>query len=429
MNDSDCPMEGALMWISTRTTYVGDQSFVEVYRFKLDASSLDMTRSFIAPPELAVPILKVSTRAMLLVGDFDPAFVAQLEGDGVVTMTFGHTEIAKRGAKLLDLSSDFSLESIIDSVVLRYRTLEDTFRDNASSDGRGDDGVNEAISASDHMVRVCMVNSFFRHLSAEGDYREKLSVLVNPIKMLGGEVKRAVLKFTSADFSDWANRFLEYSPWAHKVAQLLVLRPIPHWVKLNVETPTRNYSHNDAKDGVSAKGFFKGSLAVIGPIRYGFPTPDGTIDYRGADGLFNTVVLGFGLSPPGGHRGDFVSDRHSLIGTSILPKGPSQRSTYSSHLKSKIGSGKGHEHHLVLFHPTQLSKDAQKSLDSFRNAAFQIVSQMPISPAGSQGYFLYPRSEGESAQIQAFFGAHIWGGDLYDLPPQRLPRGGSSRPN
>jgi hypothetical protein len=100
-------------------------------------------------------------------------------------MTFGHTEIAKRGAKLLDLSSDFSLESIIDSVVLRYRTLEDTFRDNASSDGRGEDGVNEAISASDHMVRVCMVNSFFRHLSAEGDYREKLSVLVNPIKMLG----------------------------------------------------------------------------------------------------------------------------------------------------------------------------------------------------------------------------------------------------
>ena len=50
MNDSDCPLEGALMWISTRTTYVGDQSFVEVYRFKLDLSSLDMTRSFIAPP-------------------------------------------------------------------------------------------------------------------------------------------------------------------------------------------------------------------------------------------------------------------------------------------------------------------------------------------------------------------------------------------
>jgi hypothetical protein len=41
---------------------------------------------------------------------------------------------------------------------------------------------------------------------------------------------------------------------------------------------------------------------------------------------------------------------------------------------------------------------------------------MPISPAGSQGYFLYPRSEGESAQIQAFFGAKIWGGTFMICP-------------
>jgi hypothetical protein len=259
---------------------------------------------------------------MLLVGDFDPTFVDQLDGTGVITMTFGHTEIAKRGAKLLDLSSDFSLESILDSVLLRYQSLEDNFREEVSKGGLDDEGVNEAISSSVTMVRVCKVNSFFKHLSATDEYQGKLSILVNPIKMMGGEVKRAVLKFTSADFSDWANRFLEYAPWAQKVSQLLVLRPIPHWVKLNAETPNRNYSHNDAKDGVSAKGFFKGSLAVIGPIRYGFPSPGGTIDYRGADGLFNTVILGFGPFPPGGHPDGFVTNRQSLIGTTHLPKGP-----------------------------------------------------------------------------------------------------------
>ena len=241
--------------------------------------------------------------------------------------------------------------------------------------------------------------------------------MVNPIKMLGGEVKRASHKFTSADFADWANSFMDSSLWGPKIAQLIVIRPVPHWV--NLASPSRNFSHNDATDGLYAgRSFFKGSLAVLGPVRYGFPLPHGAIDYKGADGTFNTVLLGYSqfdssevpfarLIPPVG-----------LIGTTArLPQGPLSRSTLSAHLRNKGARPEdGQEFHMALFHPNQLSRTAQKGIDAFMASAYKIIGSMPISPPGSQGYFLYPQTREEHARIMGFFGAPGWCGTFMLVP-------------
>ena len=71
---------------------------------------------------------------------------------------------------------------------------------------------------------------------------------------------------------------------------------------------------------------------------------------------------------------------------------------------------------MALFHPNQLSRTAQKGIDAFIASAFKIIGTMPISPPGSQGYFLYPQTREEHDRIMGFFGAPGWCGTFMLVP-------------
>ena len=66
MNDSASPQMGRIMWIATRTAFVGVEAYIEPYRFILDREEIERTRAFIAPQSLIDPLSHLFPGALLL---------------------------------------------------------------------------------------------------------------------------------------------------------------------------------------------------------------------------------------------------------------------------------------------------------------------------------------------------------------------------
>jgi hypothetical protein len=424
MNDSNFPQVGLSMWLSTRTVLAKGEAYVEPYRFLLDKDDIDRTRSFIAPQSFMDPISHLFSEALLLIGDFDPEIIIA-RGPEAVTLIFDHTDLVHFGHRVHDLSAEFSLDKILEYTVLKYQMMEDAARADCFNNKLGPEETNDFLLDNPSLAQICGHNSFFRHLSPSTPLPGKLTILVNPIKMLGGEVKLASSNLTSADFADWANRFMDTSPWAHKVTQLLIIRPVPLQVKM--DHPNRSYSHNDSTDGPHARGFFKGSLALVGSIRFGFPNLLGEIDYKGAAGVFTPVILGYSTAD----LAPFSSaiNAKGLVGHIAIPLQASQPSCNLSAFRLykgiKSSPPPNHALHLALFHPNQLTPASRKGLEAFRVSAFRVMDHMPISPTGSQGFFLYPQSTTERDKFLAYFGDPRWGGIFMVVPLSIYLSGGT----
>ena len=218
------PQMGRIMWIATRTAFVGVEAYIEPYRFILDREEIERTRAFIAPQSLIDPLSHLFPGALLLIGDFDPDIILA-RGLEAVTMVFDHYDLAHFGSRANDLNGEFSLEKIIDYITRKYQLIEDHERLECEEKNMTPEETNEFFLTEPTLYQICNINSFFRSLYPSNPFLEKLTILVNPIKMLGGEVKLASSKHTSADFADWANRFMDLSPWAQKISQLHTHHP------------------------------------------------------------------------------------------------------------------------------------------------------------------------------------------------------------
>ena len=175
MDDSDFPLVGSSMWIATRTVVSGGEAYIEPYRFLLDQDEIDLTRAFIAPPSVIEPISHIFSGALLLVGDFDPEIASNLRST-VVTMVFDHRDLFHFGPKIHDLSAEFSLEKIIDYVIMKYQRAEDEERERCRVEGLNEQETLESFYNDESLTQICAINSFFRHLSPTSPiYQKSLS--------------------------------------------------------------------------------------------------------------------------------------------------------------------------------------------------------------------------------------------------------------
>ena len=195
MNDSASPQMGRIMWIATRTAFVGVEAYIEPYRFILDREEIERTRAFIAPQSLIDPLSHLFPGALLLIGDFDPDIILA-RGPEAVTMVFDHYDLAHFGSRANDLNGEFSLEKIIDYITRKYQLIEDHERLECEEKNMTPEETNEFFLTEPTLYQICNINSFFRSLYPSNPFLEKLTILVNPIKMLGGEVKLASSKHT-----------------------------------------------------------------------------------------------------------------------------------------------------------------------------------------------------------------------------------------
>ena len=184
---SDVPVPGTLMRASTLAKLVGDKYYIEFYRLRADPKDLDKLRNFVVPPHLAQSLLPLITDITLLIGDFDVLFVDHLRATGAHVFVYDHKQLKNLGANAEDLKGYYSLDTIISALRTTQQQIEAEFR--RAHTQLSSDEVNRLIIDSHPIVhKACEANSFFRKLGSPSPSEQQLTVLVNPLNFLGGEL-------------------------------------------------------------------------------------------------------------------------------------------------------------------------------------------------------------------------------------------------